>query len=248
MNLQVTLPLPPTSQTLDQLPHHVAVIMDGNGRWATQRHLPRSVGHRQGVVALQELLHYCCDLGIKTLTVYAFSTENWQRPSSEVSFLLQLFEHMLHAKLIELHEAGIKLQILGEVEALPIPLKQVITQATRQTQANQALTLNVALNYGGHREITLACQSLAQRVHQGCLDPAEITADHIEQALMTPAPDLLIRTGGNYRLSNFLLWQLAYTELYFTPILWPDFDRIAFDQALSDYQLRERRFGRCETL
>ncbi|MEM6521436.1 MAG: isoprenyl transferase [Cyanobacteria bacterium P01_C01_bin.70] len=231
----------------DRLPQHVAFIMDGNGRWAKQRGLPRIAGHRQGARILKDLVRCCKDWGIPTLTVYAFSTENWQRPLKEVEFLLRLFERLLRQELKAMHQEGVRLQFFGDLSELPAALQAEITCACETTAHNQAVTFNVAVNYGSRLEITRACQALAQQVQAGHLNPEDITESAISQQLYTfdsPDPDLLIRTSGEQRLSNYLLWQLAYTELYFTDHLWPDFDRTAFHKALLAYQQRDRRFGK----
>ncbi|MGF1460848.1 MAG: isoprenyl transferase [Leptolyngbyaceae cyanobacterium] len=235
----------------DRLPRHVAFIMDGNGRWAQNQGLPRIAGHRQGAHVVKELVHCCKDWGIPTLTVYAFSTENWQRPLKEVEFLMRLFERLLHRELQVMHREGVRLQFLGDLSELPDTLQAEMYQAREMTAHNRAVTFNVAVNYGSRLEITRACQQLAQQVQWGQLQPADITETLIGQQLYTPNspdPDLLIRTSGEQRLSNYLLWQLAYTELYFTDRLWPDFDRTAFHQALLAYQQRDRRFGKVPTV
>lgn len=230
-----------------RLPCHVAVIMDGNGRWATRQHLPRIAGHRRGAKTLKDLLRCCKDWGIPILTAYAFSTENWRRPIEEVNFLMRLFERLLQRELHELQREEVRICFLGDLSALPPTLQQQMELAMNATANNQAIQFNIAVNYGSRIEITRACRDLAEQVQQGKLHPADITDDRITQYLYTlnsPDPDLLIRTSGETRLSNFLLWQLAYTELYFTETLWPDFDRAAFLQALRVYQQRDRRFGR----
>ena len=230
----------------DRLPHHVACIMDGNGRWAEQRRLPRMAGHRQGARVLKDLVRCCKDWDIAHLTVYAFSTENWQRPLAEVSFLMRLFEKLLDQELIELHREGVRLRFLGDLTELPISLQKRMLRTMTTTAQNQALTFNVAVNYGSRAEITRACRHLAQQVQRGLLAPEDIDETLIGQNLdtgMLPPPDLLIRTSGECRLSNYLLWQLAYAELYFTPTPWPEFDRAAFHRALQVYQHRDRRFG-----
>jgi undecaprenyl diphosphate synthase len=234
----------------DRLPQHVAFIMDGNGRWAKQRGLPRIAGHRQGARILKDLVRCCKDWGIPTLTVYAFSTENWQRPLKEVEFLMHLFERLLRKELTEMYQEGVRLQFLGDLSELPKSLQNEMMRACQTTAQNQAVTFNIAVNYGSRLEITRACQRLAQKVQQGLLAPEDITETVISQQMYTmssPDPDLLIRTSGEQRLSNYLLWQLAYTELYFTDRFWPDFDRAAFHQALLNYQQRDRRFGKVPT-
>jgi undecaprenyl diphosphate synthase len=231
----------------DLLPQHIAFIMDGNGRWAKQRNLPRIAGHRQGAKTLKELVRCSKDWGIPILTAYAFSTENWQRPLEEVNFLMNLFERLIAQELAELCQEDVRLSFIGDLAPLPAGLKRAIDHAHNLTQNNQSVHLQVAINYGGRAEITQACQRIAQLVQQGELNLADITETTIAQHLTTanvPDPDLLIRTSQELRLSNFLPWQSAYTELYFTETLWPDFDRQHFHQALIAYQQRDRRFGK----
>lgn len=231
----------------NHLPNHVAVIMDGNGRWAKQRGLPRIAGHRQGAKTLKDLLRCCKDWGIGMLTVYAFSTENWRRPLQEVDFLMALFERLLRKELAEMQDEGVRIQFIGALDELPASLQHEAVQSMRETAHNAAVQFNVAVNYGSRAEIVQACQQLARQVQQGLLQPEAIDESLITQRLYTtgmPEPDLLIRTSGEVRLSNYLLWQLAYTELYFTDTLWPDFDRTAFHQSLQTYQKRDRRYGR----
>jgi undecaprenyl diphosphate synthase len=232
-----------------RLPKHVAVIMDGNGRWAKQRGLPRAIGHRQGVEALKDLLRCCIDWGIQSLTAYAFSTENWQRPSEEVNFLMFLFEHMLRLELKNLQADKIRINFIGELDPLPASLKAEIQHAIDVTADNKAVNFNVAVNYGGRGEIVRVCRQMAQMAQAGQLEPAEIDESLFSQHIYefgASDPDLLIRTSGEMRLSNFLLWQMAYAEIYFSEILWPDFDRHAFHLALSAFQSRDRRYGRVE--
>jgi undecaprenyl diphosphate synthase len=228
------------------LPKHVAIIMDGNGRWATQRNMPRTIGHSQGARTLKNLLRCCSDWGISALTVYAFSTENWQRPLDEVNFLMMLFERMLQQELAEMHLKGVKINFLGDLSALPITLNKLVQQAIELTKYNRGIQFNVAINYGGRADITKACQEIAQKIQRGTMQISDITEESIEQHLSTrgqTAPDLMIRTSGEMRLSNFLLWQLAYTEMYFTDTLWVDFDKQELQKALIAYQQRQRRFG-----
>ncbi|MEN9202340.1 MAG: isoprenyl transferase [Thermostichus sp. DG_1_6_bins_120] len=237
----------PADLDRELLPRHVAVVMDGNGRWAQKRGLPRSFGHQQGVSALKELLRCCDDWGIPALTAYAFSTENWGRAHEEVDFLMALFEQVLWQELPEMVQQGVRIQFAGQLSALPTSLQDTILHAVESTRHNQGICLTVALNYGGRQEILQACRSIATLVQQGLLQPDQIDEALFSQFLYTTGlsdPDLLIRTSGEMRISNFLLWQMAYTEQYFTPILWPDFDRAAFHQALLSYQSRQRRFGR----
>lgn len=239
-------PLPPDLDP-GHLPDHVAVIMDGNGRWAQQRGQPRFWGHRKGVDTLKNLVRCCQEWGIKTLTAYAFSSENWGRPSDEVHFLLLLIEQVLRAELLEMIQENVRIRFLGNFSQLPKSLQEEVLTAQKQTEANQGLNFTIAINYGGRQEIVQACQKLARAVQAGSLRPEDITEEVFAQQLYTfdlKDPDLLIRTSGEQRLSNYLLWQTAYTEQYFTPILWPDFDRSAFHQALLSYQARQRRFGK----
>jgi undecaprenyl diphosphate synthase len=236
----------PSDLNPQKIPQHIAVIMDGNGRWATSRGLPRIAGHRQGAKTLKELLRCCKDWGIKALTAYAFSTENWQRPVEEVDFLMLLFERLLHRELAQMHREGVRISFIGDLSALPKSLQMEMERSMTETLNNQAIHFTVAVNYGSRNEITRVCRQVAQLVQQGELSAEQVNESIVEQHLYTadtPEPDLLIRTSGEMRLSNFLLWQMAYTEMYFTDILWPDFNREAFHQALLSYQKRDRRFG-----
>ena len=229
------------------LPKHVAVICDGNGRWALQRGLPRIMGHKRGVDALKNLLRTCKDWGIQALTAYAFSTENWKRPQEEVEFLMALFGRVLRQELEEMIEEDVQIRFVGDLEELPVGLQKEITHAMEKTRENRTIQFNVATNYGGRLEILHACRSIADRVQKGLLQPDEIDQGIFERHLYTAGscdPDLLIRTSGEMRISNFLLWQIAYSEIYVTEALWPDFDRNEFHRALSAYQQRERRFGK----
>lgn len=231
----------------ERLPQHVAVIMDGNGRWAKQRGLPRIMGHRRGVDTLKTLLRCCRDWGIGALTAYAFSTENWGRPIEEVDFLMALFERVLRQELLEMMEENVRIRFVGNLAALPRSLQGEIHQAVTQTQGNHGIEFTVATNYGGRQEIVQACRSIAEQVQQGKLNPNEISEELFGRHLYTAGisdPDLLIRTSGEMRISNFLLWQLAYAEIYVTETLWPDFDASEFHQAIYAYQQRDRRFGR----
>ncbi|NEQ98622.1 MAG: isoprenyl transferase [Cyanothece sp. SIO2G6] len=241
----VVTQLPPELDC-QRLPQHVAIIMDGNGRWATAKGLPRMMGHRQGAQTLKALVRCCRDWGIPTLTVYAFSTENWKRPTDEVKFLMTLFEQLLCRELAEMHQEGVQIRFIGDLTTLPKSLQTEMQRAMFQTTDNQAVNLNVAINYGGRKEIVNTCRRLAEQVQQGDIMPHDISADVFERHLDTQGlshPDLLIRTSGEMRLSNFLLWQTAYSEIYFTTALWPSFDRDAFKDALLSYQGRQRRFG-----
>lgn len=232
---------------LAKLPHHVAVIMDGNGRWAEQRGLPRIEGHRRGAKTLKEMLRYCKNLGIETLTAYAFSTENWGRPIGEVNFLMNLFERLLQKELKEMEEEEVNINFIGDLTPLPQSLQQEMRRSTERTKNNRGVYFNVAINYGSRHEMINACRAIAKKVQCGELATEAINEDTIAQHLYTSAssdPDLLIRTSGEMRLSNFMLWQLAYTEIYVTDTLWPDFDRQQFELALESFQQRDRRFGK----
>ena len=232
------------------LPRHVAVIMDGNGRWAKQRGLPRIMGHRRGVDTLKDLIRCCKDWGIQALTVYAFSTENWGRPAEEVDFLMMLFEKVLRRELQELIEELVRIRCVGNIHALPDSLQAEIAHASDLTSHNNALNFTVATNYGGRQEILQACRAIAAQVKSGDLAIESIDEQLFEKHLYTSEltdPDLIIRTSGEMRVSNFLLWQIAYAELYVTETLWPEFDRAAFHQALMSYQKRDRRYGKVRT-
>lgn len=229
-----------------KLPEHVAVIMDGNGRWAERRGFPRSVGHRAGVEALRKIVEASCNLGIPYLTVYAFSTENWKRPREEVDFLMRLLLEYLGRELEELRRKGIRLWVLGDAERLPAEVQLRVREAIERTRHNHGMQLNVAINYGGRWEITHAAKELLRRCLAGEISPEEVTEDVFADHLLTkgiPDPDLLIRTAGELRLSNFLLWQVAYSEFWSTSTLWPDFGEEEFMQAIIAYQNRQRRFG-----
>ncbi|OKH28120.1 isoprenyl transferase [Chroogloeocystis siderophila] len=238
--------LPPDLKR-ERLPKHVAVIMDGNGRWAKHRGLPRIMGHKRGVDVLKDLLRCCRDWGVAALTAYAFSTENWGRPLEEVDFLMTLFERVLRKELREMIEEDVRIQFVGNLSALPRSLQTEIARAVAETQHNRGIQLTVATNYGGRQEILDACRAIAHQVQQGLLQPDDIDEALFERHLYTAGigdPDLLIRTSGEMRISNFLLWQMAYAEIYITETLWPDFDRAEFHRALCSYQQRERRFGK----
>jgi undecaprenyl diphosphate synthase len=235
--------LPPAAE----LPRHVAIIMDGNGRWARKRLLPRHAGHREGVKAVRRIVEACKARGIEALTLFAFSSENWRRPAKEVGLLMDLFFSTLQREVDRLDRNGVRLRFIGERRAFGEKLQRLMDAAERQTEHNQELTLTIAANYGGRWDIAQAAQRLAQEVRDGRLQPEEIDDQTLGARLSLadlPEPDLFIRTGGEERVSNFLLWQLAYTELYFTETLWPDFDRHAFDEALISFAGRQRRFGR----
>ncbi len=220
--------------------------MDGNGRWAESRGLPRVMGHRAGVEALKSPLRLCSDWGIKALTAYAFSTENWARPGDEVNFLMTLFERVLQKELRSLEQEQVRIRFLGDLEGLPEKLQELIADATERTAGNDGIHFNVCTNYGGRRELVRAAQRLAQRAADGELDPLQIDENSVAAELFTAGeqdPDLLIRTSGEHRISNFLLWQLAYAEIHVTDVFWPDFGPEALTRALLDYQSRQRRFG-----
>ena len=221
-------------------PRHVAIVMDGNGRWARQRYLPRVAGHKQGVDALRRCVRACADRGIKVLTVFAFSSENWNRPQDEVSGLMDLLITALSGEVRPLHESGVRICFVGDRSRVSDKVRAGFAQAEQLTAANQKITLNVCFNYGGRWDIAQAAQKLAARgqaITEKSLD-AEMATAHVGD------PDLLIRTGGEYRISNFLLWQCAYSELYFSDKLWPDFDEAALDAAMGAFAQRERRFGK----
>lgn len=230
----------PPSPSDPIVPHHVAVIMDGNGRWAQQRGKPRGVGHRAGARAVRKIVRAAAKSGVKALTLFAFSQENWKRPELEVRLLMQLFVTTLAREVNSLHRNGIRVRFIGEHADFAPGLREEMQRAEALTSANTGLILLIAVGYGGQWDIVQAVRSLAD-------EGVEITAESLESRLVThdvPAPDLLIRTGGESRISNFLLWQLAYTELYFSPVLWPDYDDEAFAEALRWYAGRQRRFGR----
>ena len=229
-----------------RMPDHIAIIMDGNGRWAKAKGLPRTMGHTAGVEALKNTLNLCSNWGIRALTVYAFSTENWSRPNDEVNFLMRLFERVLKRELNNLKLKEVKINFLGDLDPLPIALKELINESVESTSSNKGIHLNVCTNYGGRRELVLAAQKLAERSVKGELDPSLIDENVFASELFTASesdPDLLIRTSGEKRISNFLLWQLAYAEIHVTEVLWPDFNADALTKALIDYQSRRRRFG-----
>ena len=248
MTLNSSLPKQlPSDLDVQRLPKHVAVIMDGNGRWAKQRGLPRIVGHRRGVDTLKSLLRCCKDWGVQALTAYAFSTENWGRPLNEVEFLMMLFERVLRRELQEMIDEGVQIHFVGDLEALPMTLQTEIQRAMAATKDNHTIKFIVATNYGGRREIIQACRNIASKVQHNQINLDDIDECLFERHLYTAGiidPDLLIRTSGEMRVSNFLLWQMAYAELYVTKTLWPDFDRDEFHQALKDFQDRHRRFGK----
>lgn len=225
---------------------HVAIIMDGNRRWAKQKHLPTLLGHKKGVDTLRTLVRYGSDHGLKALTVYAFSTENWQRSTEEVGYLMRLFVEALSLELAELHRNNVQIRFIGNLPDLPKDLFELIESAHAQTAQNTGLKLQIATNYGGRQEITHATRLLCEEVRQGTLNPEDVTEALIQNRLYTqglPDLDLLIRTGGDSRISNYLLWQAAYAEFYVTETLWPDFGPQAFEQAVTAFAQRERRYG-----
>lgn len=228
------------------IPSHVAIIMDGNGRWAKQRGLPRVAGHRAGAKAIKEVVRTAPEVGVKYLTLYTFSVENWKRPKDEVASLMELFEERLKAEIDELDESGVRINVVGRLNELPNSTQGAFKNAMKRTVNNEKLILNVALNYGSRTEILDAVRSLAEKVKRGEMEPSAIDYDMIRSALYTgdqPDPELLIRTSGEQRISNFLLWQIAYAELWITPVLWPDFTKADFVEAIYDFQRRKRRFG-----
>ena len=230
---------------MNTVPHHIAIIMDGNGRWAQKRHMPRTVGHAKGAAGVRGLVEFCANKGVKYLTLFAFSTENWSRPEEEVSTLMDLFLQYLEKELKNLSQAGVRLQVIGDVTGFAQELQDRIAEAVKATAGNDGIVLTVAANYGGHWDIVQAVQRW-QAAHPQA-DAQSLTQEQLTQYLSTahmPDPDLLIRTGGEQRISNFLLWQVAYAELYFSEVLWPEFDAAQLALALDWYQTRQRRFGR----
>src|SRR5580693_553797 len=229
------------------LPRHVAIIMDGNGRWAAARKLPRHAGHKAGISALRACVQTCTARGIGALTVFAFSSENWGRPAEEVSLLMGLFVDALDQEVDELHANGVRLRFIGDRQRLSVRLQAYLAAAEARTAANQKLSLNIAMSYGGRWDITGAVRQLATKCASGALRPVDITEAQVAQALALadlPDPDLFVRTGGERRISNFLLWNLAYTELWFSDVLWPDFGERELALAFDFYAGRERRYGR----
>jgi undecaprenyl diphosphate synthase len=230
----------------ERVPAHVAIIMDGNGRWAAKRGVPRAEGHRRGVEAVRRTVRSSIDLGIRYLTVFGFSSENWRRPPDEVADLFGLLKRFLRNDLADLHKNDVRIRVIGERVGLSPDIRSLLSEAEQKTAANTGLQLVIAFNYGGRQEIVRAVQSLARLVKAGALDPDAIDMEIVEAALDTcgiPDPDLLIRTSGEQRISNFLPWQTAYTEFVFLPDLWPDFDDRAFRAAISEFTGRDRRFG-----
>ena len=244
-----TIPDQPASErvTLENLPRHLAIIMDGNGRWAKERNLSRIEGHRAGAESVRVIVRSCRKIGIPVLTLYAFSKENWQRPSREVQALWRLLSRYLKSELGEMMENSIRLNAIGDIQELPKSVHRLLVETMEQTGANRDMVLNLALSYSGRSEIVRAAQKLAAACVENKLKPVEIDEEIFANNLYTadmPDPDLLIRTSGEQRISNFLLWQMAYTELYVSPLYWPDFREPELMEALADYQRRERRFGK----
>ena len=227
-----------------RIPRHVAIIMDGNGRWAKQRYLPRVAGHRRGVEAVRAIVRACAERGVEFLTLFAFSSENWRRPADEVSFLMQLFVMALEQEVGKLHENGVRFKVIGDLERFEPDLRRLVTEAEALTAGNRRLTLTVAANYGGRWDVVQATNRMLRENPRLASGFGEADLTPYLALAYAPEPDLFIRTGGEQRISNFVLWQLAYTELYFTGTLWPDFDAAALDRAIVSYQQRERRFGR----
>jgi len=234
-----------------KLPKHVAIIMDGNGRWATRKGLPRSFGHKQGVSVLKKILKVSKNLGCKVITVYAFSTENWTRPTKEVDFLINLFSEVLRNEIEEIHEESTKIKFIGDLTPFPETLKKIISSSESLTENNNKFLLNVCVNYGGRQEIVKVAKELALKSSSGEIKPSEVNEELFNSELLTQGikdPELLIRTSGEKKISNFLLWQLAYSEIYISDVLWPDFNEFEFFKAIIDYQSRNRRFGGIELL
>ena len=227
-------------------PRHIAIIMDGNGRWAVNKKMPRIMGHRAGVKTVRKIVEYCVKEQIEVLSLFAFSSENWRRPKKEVNMLMELFMGTLQSQVDKLDKNNIKLKIIGDKSAFSEKLQNKISQAEQQTESNTGLTLVIAANYGGHWDITQAFQKITTKILAGELETQDISEELISQNITTselPDPDLFIRTGGEQRISNFLLWQLAYTEFYFTDSLWPDFDQSLMTKAINSFKSRQRRFG-----
>ncbi|MTT32248.1 isoprenyl transferase [Terrilactibacillus sp. BCM23-1] len=234
-----------TTQDLN-VPTHVAIIMDGNGRWANKRGLPRIAGHREGMKTVKKIVREASRMGIKVLTLYAFSTENWKRPKDEVEFLMKLPEQFLSSYLVELIEKNVQVQVMGDLDKIPSHTLRAVTQAKEKTEKNTGMILNFALNYGSRHEITCAVKSLIHDIEKGILDKETINEDMISNYLLSkslPDPDLLIRTSGELRISNFMLWQIAYTEFWFTDKLWPDFSVSDLHEAVKHFSSRKRRYG-----
>lgn len=247
-NHQLTNKLDPNN-----IPAHVAIIMDGNGRWAQKRHLPRIAGHKRGMETVKTITKVASDMGVKVLTLYAFSTENWKRPHDEVSYLMGLPVKFFNDFIPDLIKNNVQVRVMGLIDQLPTQTQKAVNDAIKDTEDCTGMVLNFALNYGSRLDITMAVQSIGRQVASGTLDPEKIDDQTISDHLMTgflgqlADPDLLIRTSGEERISNFLLWQIAYSELVFTDVLWPDFDRLVFEEMMLEYQHRDRRFGGIKT-
>ncbi len=234
-----------------RVPKHIAIIMDGNGRWAIKKGLPRSFGHNKGVNVLKDIIKVSKNLGCKTLTAYAFSTENWSRPAKEVNFLIDLFEKVINREIEQIHKNSIRINFIGDLTPFPESLKLIINSSESLTKNNQDFTLNICINYGGRQEIVKVAKKIALKYFAGEIKPNEINEKLFESELLLKGsndPELLIRTSGEKRISNFLLWQLAYSEIYVTDVFWPDFDKNEFYKAIIDYQSRDRRFGGIKSL
>jgi len=232
---------------MPEVPGHIAIVMDGNGRWAKKRNRPRTMGHQAGLKALRAVIEHCVQLGVNTLTVFAFSSENWNRPAGEISRLMEIFLRALDKEASELHENGVCLRFIGDKSAFKSNIQTKMSEAEILTRDNNRMVVNIAINYGGRWDITQAARQMAIAISQGSLSPDDIDEAGFANFLAlsnSPDPDLFIRTGGEMRISNFLLWQSAYTEFYFTTVLWPDFSGHTIDEAITAYQSRERRFGR----
>jgi len=230
-----------------QVPKHIAIIMDGNGRWAKSRHQSRFMGHRAGVKSVEKIVKHCVKCEVEVLSLFAFSSENWRRPTKEVSLLMELFAVALKQQTKRIHKNNTRLRVIGDISKFSKSLQKQIEEAQTITENNTGLTINVAANYGGRWDITRSVKQLAERVMEGSLKLEDITEQQITQGLITadlPEPDLFIMTGGEQRVSNFMLWQMAYTEFYFTDTLWPDFDEQVLDTAIASFNQRERRFGK----
>lgn len=228
------------------VPNHIAIIMDGNGRWAKKRGMPRVMGHNAGMQSLKEIVRACSDMGVKYLTVYAFSTENWKRPEDEVSGIFKIMVFYIKKELAELKRENVKIRVVGEWEAIPEEAKKSMEYALSETAENTGLQFNIALNYGGRREILDAVKALYQKVQETGANIEDITEDDISRCLATgniPDPDMIIRTGGELRLSNFMLWQCAYSELIFRDVFWPDFDKKELESCIEEFNARHRRYG-----
>tara|TARA_B100000965_G_scaffold237579_1_gene199162 strand:+ start:573 stop:1376 length:804 start_codon:yes stop_codon:yes gene_type:complete len=241
------------TQEIDKLriPNHIAIIMDGNGRWGTKKGLTRSHGHNKGVLVLKNIIKLSKSLGIKVLTVYAFSTENWSRPAEEVNFLLNLFDKVLKREIAEINKESMRLNFMGDLTPFPENLKQIINESENITKDNREFTLNICMNYGGRQELVKVAKELSRKSISGEINPEQIDEKLFASELFTKEysdPELLIRTSGEKRISNFLLWQLAYSEIYITEVLWPEFNETEFLKAIIDYQARNRRFGGIESI